>query len=69
MSAAETYATMILGNSQQAIRSAKETVLDIIGRPLDDALRLETINGYSSVGDFNEVRERLAKFFSRDKKA
>lgn len=60
---------MILGNSQQAIRSAKETVLDIIGRPLDDALRLETINGYSSVGDFNEVRERLAKFFSRDKKA
>ncbi len=69
LSAAETYATMILGNSQQAIRSAKETVLDIIGRPLDDALRLETINGYSSVGDFNEVRERLAKFFSRDKKA
>jgi enoyl-CoA hydratase len=69
LSAAETYATMILGNSQQAIRSAKETVLDIIGRPLDDALRLETINGYSSVGDFNEVRERLTKFFSRDKKA
>jgi len=67
LSAAETYANMILRNSQQAIRSAKETVLDIIGRPLDDALRLETINGYSSVGDFSEVRERLAKFFKKEK--
>ena len=67
LSTAQTYANMILGNSQQAIRSAKETVLDIIGRPLDDALRLETINGYSSVGDFAEVRERLAKFLNKGK--
>jgi enoyl-CoA hydratase/carnithine racemase len=67
LSTAEAYANMILGNSQQAIRSAKETVLDIIGRPLDDALRLETINGYSSVGDFTEVKERLAKFFKKGK--
>jgi len=67
LSTAQTYANMILGNSQQAIRSAKETVLDIIGRPLDDALRLETINGYSSVGDFTEVRQRLAKFFNKGK--
>lgn len=64
---AESYAAMILGNSQQAIRSAKETVLDIIGRPLDDSLRLETINGYSCVGDFTEVRERLAAFFNKGK--
>jgi enoyl-CoA hydratase len=64
---AEDYARMMLGNSQQALRSAKETVLDVIGRPLDDALRVETINGYSSVGDFSDVRERLAKFFSRKK--
>lgn len=62
---AEDYAQMILGNSQQALRSAKETILDVIGRPLDDALRLEAINGYSSMGDFSDVRERLAKFFSR----
>lgn len=66
---AEACARMILGNSQQAIRSAKETVLDIIGRPLDDALRLEAINGYSSVGDFAEVRARLAKFFGKAKPA
>ncbi len=65
LSTAENYANMILRNSQQAIRSAKETILDIIGRSLDDALRLETINGYSSVGDFSEVKERLAKFFKK----
>ncbi|TCO80734.1 enoyl-CoA hydratase [Plasticicumulans lactativorans] len=65
LATAQSYANMILGNSQQALRSAKETVLDIIGRPLDDALRLESINGYSSVGDFAEVRERLARFFAR----
>ena len=65
METAESYARMILGNSQQAIRSAKETIFDIIGRPLDDALRLETINGYSSVGDFSEVRERLGRFFGK----
>jgi enoyl-CoA hydratase len=62
---AEDYARKILSNSQQAVRSAKETVLDIIGRPLDDALRLETINGYSSLGDFSEATERLARFFQK----
>jgi len=66
LGAAEDYARMILQNSQQAIRSAKETIHEVIGRPLDDALRIETINGYSSVGDFNEVRERLAMFFRKE---
>lgn len=63
--AAEEYAQMILKNSQPAIRSAKETILDVIGRPLDDALRLETINGYSSPGDFQETKARLAKFYAK----
>jgi enoyl-CoA hydratase/carnithine racemase len=59
---AERWAQRILANGQQAVRSAKETILEIIGRPLDDALRLETVNGYSSVGDFREVAERLRTF-------
>jgi len=50
MATAEQYASMIMSNSQQAIRSAKETILDVVGRTLDDALRLETINAYSSLG-------------------
>jgi enoyl-CoA hydratase/carnithine racemase len=67
MATAEQYASMILNNSQQAIRSAKETALDVVGRNLDDALRLETINAYSSLGDFSEARKRLAGFYSRTK--
>jgi enoyl-CoA hydratase len=67
MATAEQYAAMIMGNSQQAIRSAKETILDVVGRTLDEALRLETINAYSSLGDFTEARERLAQFYSKGK--
>ncbi len=65
MATAEQYASMITNNSQQAIRSAKETILDIVGRTLDDALRLETINAYSSLGDFSEARKRLAQFYAK----
>lgn len=64
---AEHYAAMIMRNSQQAVRSAKETILDVVGRTLDDALRLETINGYSSLGDFSEARARLSQFHSKGK--
>lgn len=62
---AEEYAALIMRNSQQAIRSAKETILDIVGRSLTDALRLETINAYSSLGDFSEARERLERFYAK----
>ena len=65
MATAEELANQILQNSQQAIRSAKETILDIIGRSLDDALRVETLNAYSSVGDFSEVKLRLQQFYER----
>jgi enoyl-CoA hydratase/carnithine racemase len=67
MVTAEEYATKIMSNSQQAIRSAKETILDVVGRTLTDALRLETINAYSSLGDFSEARERLARFYAKGK--
>jgi enoyl-CoA hydratase/carnithine racemase len=65
METAEQYASMIMSNSPQTIRSAKETILDVVGRTLDDALRLETINAYSSLGDFSEAKERLSKFYSK----
>lgn len=67
LEAAEEYAGLILKNSQQAIRSAKETIQEVIGRTLDDALRIETIYGYSSMGDFREVKKRLEKFFRKEK--
>ncbi len=65
METAGDLANQILKNSQQAIRSAKETILDVIGRTLDDALRVETLNAYSCVGDFSEVNARLEQFHRR----
>ena len=47
MEEAELTARQILRNSQRAVRSAKETILDVIGRPLDEQLRTEALNGYT----------------------
>lgn len=69
MATAEQYAAMILANSQQAVRSAKETIQDVVGRTMDDALRIETINSYSNLGDFSEARERLAAFNVKGKES
>lgn len=67
LATAEEYAQMILRNGQNAVRSAKETILELVGRSLDDGLRLETLYGYSSVGDFKETKERLAGFYGKGK--
>jgi enoyl-CoA hydratase/carnithine racemase len=64
MSHAETVAKQILRNDQAALRSAKETVLDMIGRDLDDQLRVEAINSYSLVAR-PEVSEHLRRFFDK----
>ncbi len=61
--AAEAYARKILSYDQTAVRSAKETILEVLGRSLDDALRLEALYGYSS-GDMTEIRKRLDQFFA-----
>jgi enoyl-CoA hydratase/carnithine racemase len=62
-STAEAYARKILNYDQTAVRSAKETILEVVGRSLDDALRLEALYGYSS-GDLTEIRKRLDHFFA-----
>src|SRR3954466_9008141 len=64
MAEAEKTAQRILRNSQLAVRSAKETILDVIGRPLDDQLRIEAINGYSSA-DPEETLRLLDRFYEK----
>jgi enoyl-CoA hydratase/carnithine racemase len=64
MEEAEATARHILRNSQTAVRSAKETILDVIGRPLDDALKLEALNGYSSP-DPKETLALLQRFYDK----
>jgi enoyl-CoA hydratase/carnithine racemase len=62
LSTAEQYARRIASYSQVAVRSAKQTILEVIGRRLDDALQLEALFGYSS-GNPEDVRQRLEQFF------
>jgi len=64
MAEAEKVAQQILRNSQLAVRSAKETILDVIGRPLDDQLKIEAINGYSSA-DADETLALLGRFYDK----
>ena len=64
MEHAELVAKQILRNDQDAVRSAKETILDMIGRDLDDQLRIEAINGYS-MATRSEVKDRLQRFYDK----
>ena len=47
MAEAETMARQILRNSQRAVRSAKQTILDTVGKTLDEQLRNEAWNAYT----------------------
>jgi enoyl-CoA hydratase/carnithine racemase len=61
---ADLLARQILRNSQRAVRSAKETILDVIGRPLDQQLRHEAWNAYTSP-DADETMELLNRFYDK----
>jgi enoyl-CoA hydratase/carnithine racemase len=61
---AELVARLILRNSQIAVRSAKETILDVIGRPLDDQLRIEALNAYACA-DPEETMGLLRRFYEK----
>jgi enoyl-CoA hydratase/carnithine racemase len=64
MEEAETVARQILRNSQRAVRSAKQTILDTVGKPLDEQLRNEAWNAYSSA-DPDETLELLGRFYEK----
>jgi enoyl-CoA hydratase/carnithine racemase len=64
METAELVARQILRNSQIAVRSAKETILDVIGRPLDDQLKIEALNAYACA-DTEETMGLLGRFYDK----
>jgi enoyl-CoA hydratase len=61
MAMAEEIASKILRNPRAAVESAKETILEVVGRPLEDQLRLECLYGYSTMGN-PEIDERRREF-------
>jgi enoyl-CoA hydratase/carnithine racemase len=64
MQEAELMARQILRNSQRAVRSAKETILEVIGQPLDAQLRIEGWNSYTCV-DREEAAALLERFYAK----
>ena len=64
MEEAETVARQILRNSQRAVRSAKQTILDVIGQPLDQQLRAEAWNAYTCA-DPEETMAMLERFYEK----
>ena len=62
MEEAETVARQVLRNSQRAVRSAKQTILDVIGQPLDFQLRTEAWNAYTCA-DPEETKALLERFY------
>jgi hypothetical protein len=55
----------ILRRDQAAIESAKETLLEIIGRPVYDQLRVEAMWDYALCGGNTTVMERSQQFFDK----
>jgi enoyl-CoA hydratase/carnithine racemase len=64
MEEAEAVAWQILRNSQRAVRSAKQTILDTVGKTLDEQLRNEAWNAYSCA-DRDETLELLGRFYEK----
>ena len=64
MEEAETMARQILRNSQRAVRSAKQTIFDTVGKTLDEQLRAEAWNGYTAA-DPDETKELLGRFYEK----
>ena len=67
MAAAEAYALKLLEKSQVALHSIKETVNSVVGKSLDEALKLEAIFGYSS-GDVEFIAKQLESFSAKTPK-
>ena len=62
---AEQVARTVLRNDQTSVRSAKRTILDMIGRNLDDQLRIEALAAYTLMADNPVVKERLQMFYDK----
>jgi len=67
LAAAEATVATILRNDQAAVQSAKEAILDVIGRPLDDQLAVEAMYGYALMGS-PSIPQRLKSFYDKSDK-
>jgi len=63
MTAAADMVARILRNDRRAVESAKETIFEVIGRTLDEQLKVECLFGYALCGGNPAIIQRSQKFF------
>ena len=68
MAATEDMVARILRCDRAATESAKQTLLECIGRTLHDQLRVEAMWGYALCGGNQTVMERSRQFFDKTDK-
>jgi enoyl-CoA hydratase/carnithine racemase len=66
MDAANDLAARILRNDRRAVESAKETIFEVIGRTLDEQLKVECLYGYALCGGNPEVARLSERFFEKN---
>jgi enoyl-CoA hydratase/carnithine racemase len=55
----------ILKCDRRAVESAKETILELIGRTLHDQLRVENMWGYALCGGNPSIRTHMSEFYAQ----
>jgi enoyl-CoA hydratase/carnithine racemase len=65
MVAADDMAARILRNDRRAVESAKETIFEVIGRTLDEQLKVECLYGYALCGGNPEIASRTQQFLAK----
>lgn len=68
MATAEDLVARILRNDRRAVESAKETIFEVVGRTLDEQLKVECLLGYALCGGNPELEKRTQEFLDKQDK-
>lgn len=68
MATAEDVVARILRNDRRAVESAKETIFEVVGRTLDEQLKVECLLGYALCGGNPELERRSQEFLDKQDK-
>jgi enoyl-CoA hydratase/carnithine racemase len=68
MGAVENMVVKILRNDRRAVESAKETIFEVIGRTLDEQLKVECLFRYALCGANPELVRRSEEFLAKQDK-
>lgn len=68
MAATEDMVARILRNDRRAVESAKETIFEVVGRTLDEQLKIECLLGYALCGGNPELERRSREFLEKKDK-